>query len=720
MSKIVHYLLCISEEFTLNKHKFCVWIDHPYRLTIEHEHAATIINKWAAALIYWEKNHSYIPIKDYKLKNDTTLLLYIADPLPLGEALFLLWGKNKLPVYARKIVRTAWFDEHYAASEAKLGAITTVYKTRFSLWAPTAVSVQLKVENDSYKMNRSNHGVWTRTVDENLHNRAYHYIVNVNGKEIEVNDPYAKASLANSQRSVVVDFTKTRQMNYEAPETALEETIIYELHVRDATIHQDSGVKHKGKYKGLTEKNTKTNDGYTTGLAYIKELGVTHLQLLPINDFARVNEVNPTSYNWGYDPLFFQLPEGSYASDARKPMTRINEVKEMIDTFHEVSLSIILDVVYNHVYIREQSTFEQIVPGYYFRYDERTDQPSNGTGVGNDLATERVMVRKFILDTIDLWLSEYRVDGFRFDLMGVMDIKTMQAIKKRCKREKRPIMLLGEGWDLPTALDHNEKATSQQSHRLQGIRFFNDYFRNMIKGTSYEKVNDGYVNGRGKNRAHLPTLLTGSAIEQFGPPFVSHVSQTINYVECHDNYTLWDQLKITNERAPEKTRKKIHQLATGITLLSLGIPFIHAGQEFFRTKGGDDNSYISGDNVNQLDWRRRAKEVDAIQFVKQLIALRKQHDVFQLTSHDDIVKQFHPIKTPNPTFGFVLLASESDIVVYINPTEKTFTKVRLPSPGLWKRQVTNDENRATEKEQITTNTIKLYPYELIVFTKNRV
>ena len=318
----------------------------------------------------------------------------------------------------------------------------------------------------------------------------YQYEVTVNGHTTRVNDPYSKALLVNSEKSVIVDLAKTNpdsfHKNTRPKQQHLQDAIIYELHVRDATIQEAGGFQNKGKFLGLTETNTATENGYSTGISYIKELGCTHVQILPINDFARVNELqSEKDYNWGYDPLYFQVPEGSYATAPENPISRIKECKEMIQSFHQVGLSVILDVVYNHVFVMEESAFEKIVPGYYFRY-HNDGNLSNGTGVGNDFATERKMAQKFILDTIDFWLTEYRVDGFRFDLMGAMDIETMRKIRDRCAEESTPIMLLGEGWDLSTALPSEMKATSYNSNQLENIRFFNDYFRDSVKGNLFD------------------------------------------------------------------------------------------------------------------------------------------------------------------------------------------------------------------------------------------
>nr|WP_280518513.1 type I pullulanase [Lederbergia wuyishanensis] len=635
----------------------------------------------------------------------------------MGETLELIWGEKSFPIYPRGIVRTQWFDENFSANEEILGAYSKNDTTYFSIWSPLATSVILYLNNMSKKLNRQEKGIWTCQINGNWHGFSYEYEVTVNGETIRVNDPYAKSMLANSEKGVVIDFSKTDQITTKRPAIKdLQDAIIYELHVRDATIQSESRVQNKGKFLGLSELKTTTENGYSTGLSYIKELGCTHIQLLPINDYARVNELEPENYyNWGYDPLYFQSLEGSYSNFPNDPISRINECKKMIETFHQEGLSVILDVVFNHVFVMEQSSLEKLVPGYYFRYKE-DGSVSNGTGVGNDLATERVMVRKLIIDTIDFFLSEFQVSGFRFDLMGAIDIETMNAVVTRCKKEPTPIMLLGEGWELSTSLPSHKKATSKNSNQLLAVRYFNDFFRDSLKGNIFNTDDLGYVNGKGRYLERLAHLVTGSSLEEWGDPLVSSVEQTINYVECHDNHTLWDRLLLTNGDECDDIRKKMHQLATGIMLLSQGVPFIHAGQEWFRTKNGIENSYISGDEINQLDWKRREKEEKNINFIRMLISLRRRYDVFRLRSKEEIKRRIHILHVPQPVFAYTLFGNDEDFSIYINPTDENY-EVQLPSPGLWKIEATNDDNKVIHN--VVGEYFSVNPYELIVLKKAR-
>ncbi|MDG5787876.1 type I pullulanase [Evansella sp. AB-P1] len=696
------------------------WIDDVYLLTVVSKNLDSLRERKDSPFIKWGNKSFSVTVESEV--NDQTMLMSFKDELPMGEKLFLCWGEGKIPIYARGIVRTSWFDENYSTPNSLLGAIYEKEATTFTVWAPTATAVKLFLNNNQYSLIRQKRGVWQKKVLGDWNGSAYDYEVEVNGVRNRVNDPYAKTLLGNSKRGVVIDLGGTNPKNFQKQSRPsvekLQDSIIYELHVRDATIFDGSGVKNKGKFLGLGERNTTTANGYTTVLSYIKELGYTHVQLLPINDFARVDEYNPErGYNWGYDPLFFQAPEGSYATDVENPVSRIIELKEMIMSLHEEEISIIVDVVYNHVYIMEDSSFEKIVPGYYFRY-YADGTISNGTGVGNDIATERTMVRKFILDTIDYWLTEYKVDGFRFDLMGAIDVETMKQIKDRCRGEDIPIMLLGEGWDLPTAIPSETKATSFQSHQLQGIRFFNDFFRDTLKGNLFEQHDLGYVNGKGRYIERLPQLVSGSSIEEFGHTHVSAVNQTVNYVECHDNHTLWDRLAITNEEESISDREKIHQLATGITLLSQGVPFIHGGQEWFRSKKGDENSYISGDEINQLNWKQREENDNKISFIRTLIHIRKHYDVFRLCTKEEIKRRLHILITPAPIFGWTLFGDREDFAIYVNPTKRRF-ELHLPSPGNWHIAATNIDERVLIESEINGEYTFISPYELLVLKKVR-
>jgi pullulanase len=638
------------------------------------------------------------------------------DMLPVEKGMTVEAGGDIFPVYLRKIVHDPAFDEEFSALDEELGAVAADGKTTFRVWSPLAESMNVVVNNKLHPMQDKRNGTWEKSFPEDLHGAEYFYKGMVHGEVKSLVDPYAKALTPNSVRGVVYRLDKNTDRPDRPPLAHTQDSIIYELHIRDATIHPDSGVKAKGKYKGLTEKGTVNKDGFSTGLSYIKDLGVTHVELLPINDFGRVDDFKPDeTYNWGYDPLYFQVPEGSFATSVKDPFARIRECREMIDAFHEEEIGVIADVVFNHVFVMQESSFEKLMPGYYFRYHQ-DGTISNGTGVGNDIASERLMVRKFILDTVDYWLEHYRIDGFRFDLMGALDKWTMQEIAARCRDEAVPIIILGEGWHLPTALADDLKTTNTQAGDLPDLRFFNDFFRDTAKGNLFDLRDYGYINGKGRFIERLPQLVKGSADrEEAVSPFTAEVVQTVNYTESHDNHTLWDRLEYTNADEPEEDRRAMCRLALGLTLVSQGVPFIHAGQEFFRTKLGEGNSYISSDRINQLDWEARGKYDSDTAFIKGIIAVRRRYEVFRLRSAKNVRDRLHILSTPAPVFGFTLLEAAGDIAIYLNPTKRIF-EIQLPSPGEWHHLASSVKDT---RESIIGEFMTLEPYEFLMIKKQR-
>ncbi|MDP4085906.1 MAG: type I pullulanase [Bacillota bacterium] len=586
-------------------------------------------------------------------------------------------GKTDLQFGA--VIRTEVFDELFFYEGNDLGVQCLGKKTQFKLWAPTAAKVDLNLYSpsgdfsESFSMKREEKGVWTAYIHKDLEYYQYTFLVCVNQEFSEAVDPYAKAVTPNGERGVVVKMEKTHLpkpilQSFEHPVDA----VIYETHIRDFTIHPNSGVKHKGLYLGAGEKKTSGIFNQLTGLSYLKDLGITHIEFLPFHDFAGVDEVNDKNeYNWGYNPVHFNVPEGSYSTDPVNPYTRIREIKQCIEQIHKASLRVIMDAVYNHVYQREQSHFEKIVPGYYFRHNE-FGLPSNGTGVGNDIASERKMVRKYILDSIRFWINEYHIDGIRFDLMGIMDVDTINEIKEMCDSLSDGMLLVGEGWTLNTPLPENKKATILNQANLPEIGQFNDLFRDSIKGSTFNLYDKGYAFGNEHYFEMAKEVIAGSIgfhmskNALFKEPF-----QSVNYVECHDNHTLWDKICSCFPNEDESLLMKYHRLATSIVLLSQGIPFLHSGQEFFRTKSGIGNSYKSPDIINQLDWDRKWKYSKNVEYMKGIIKLRKTLPCFRMRSKKEICENMVEIELPSPIIGFSYRNPSSiffKIHFYINPS----------------------------------------------------
>lgn len=587
------------------------------------------------------------------------------------------------------VIRTKEFDEQFYYDGQDLGATYTAHATTFKLWAPTATEAKVKLidekagKEEQIPLQRREKGVWTVTVSGDLDGIYYTYLVCINLVWREAVDPYAVAVSLNGEYGVVVDLEKTRLPKPVLPPLfASVDAIIYEMHIRDFTVDCHSGVVHKGKYLGLTELGTTGPSGTVTGLSYLKELGITHVELLPFNDFAGVDERTPEKeYNWGYNPLHYNAPEGSYATNPADPYVRIHELKRAIRALQREGIRVIMDVVYNHVYIREQSSLEKIVPGYYFRHDAY-GMPSNGTGVGNDLASERKMVRKLIVDSVRFWLTEYGVDGFRFDLMGILDIETMQAVEAAVHAIDQSALLLGEGWDLPTPLPPEKKARIQNASSLPTIAYFNDRFRDHVKGSTFNIAEQGFALGDNAHREQMKQAIQGSN------DLFSHPTQTVNYVESHDNHTLWDKMSVANRHEGENVRKKRQKLATAITLLSQGIPFLHSGQEFHRTKQGVENSYNASDDINRIDWKRKSEHEEDVRYVQGLIRLRKWHGAFRLRTAAEVSQHLLWLEPVPPTvIAFHLREVQAygpwrDIVVMHHNEEKKVA-IALPDEEMW-------------------------------------
>jgi pullulanase len=608
--------------------------------------------------LFQEGSHEH-PLTILKQENYNDQCIYKCKSpihLDLGKDYWVIVNENKIPLKIGSIVRTEKFDSLFF-NDCLLGALYTPEYTVFRVWSPVAVEmvIQYKVFGESSfseaLMERKERGVWHFTLIGDQHLTEYIYRAKVNHEWVEATDPYARSVTINGEKSVVIDLQKTDPDHWARSEKRMNlrsktDSIIYELHIRDFTIHPESGVKHKGKYLGITERNTKTSKGNPTGLDYLTSLGITHVQLMPVADFGSVDETKPdTEYNWGYDPVHFFAPEGSYATKPNDSVCRIKELKTLIRTLQNSGLSVILDVVFNHVYKLDESAFEKLVPGYYFRYDDGGN-PVNGTGVGNDTASERKMVRKFIVDALLYWLNEYKVDGFRFDLMGIHDVETMNVAAEKLKSLNPGIFLLGEGWDLDTNLDPKRKATLSSAKILPDYSFFNDAFRDSVKGSIFTGGPAGFINGNQEHSVMDQILHSIKGYAGKNHRFLT-AKQSINYTECHDNHTLFDLLKIRHPHENEMLRKKRQQLAMAFTLFSRGVPFIHSGQEFYRTKHGVENSYNMPDRINALNWQDCERYQNDVKYFQELIKIRKEQPVFR--DEESILYQVNEL--PEGVFG---------------------------------------------------------------------
>lgn len=575
-------------------------------------------------------------------------------------------------------VRSNDFD-NYFSYDGELGALYEKEGTLLRVWTPTAKFVEVWIyADDSFKgpstkieMVQKPKGIFEAYLPGDQHGTIYVYkILFLNNRESISVDPYARATTVNGMKSVIADLNRTNPDGWgeRLPAFGLpEEAIIYELHIRDFSISETSGIVNKGKFLGLTEKNTQNASGRKTGLDYLIDLGITHIQILPMFDYATVDEANLTEpqYNWGYDPLNYNVPEGSYSTDPFDPFNRIFELKQMIRTLHENGLRVIMDVVYNHVYDPKDQALERTVPGYFYRYNA-DGSLANGTGVGNDTASERHMMRKYIIDSVKYWAKEYHLDGFRFDLMGIHDSVTMNAIREALDKIDPSIIIIGEGWEMSTPLPEDLKASQRNAQAMPRIAHFNDSIRIALKGSDFGDEKDrGFISGKNYLEDLLLRNIKGAMHLSSHSSYVDP-EQVIQYVEAHDNLTLYDKLLRSNPDDSEEVRIKRHTLATSIVLLSQGVPFIHGGQEFLRTKAGVANSYQSPDEINQFEWERVTTFQESVAYVKGLIALRKSEYLFRLHTHEEIDTHFTMLSENFNIVAFSLTNSEKKYIVIFN------------------------------------------------------
>ena len=548
------------------------------------------------------------------------------------------------------------YDE-YECTDKKLGMIYSTNKTTFRVWSPTRGHIdvyiypnQYSIERTSYPMEKGRDGVHEVSIEGNIKGHFYTFLLD---KIIEVTDPYSVASSLNSIRSAIVDLKDTNPPGWENHTIPYNrrncDAIIYEVHVKDFTASETSGALKRGKYLGFIENNTKYNEVYT-GLSHLKELGVTHVHIMPVHDFISVKEeddlfFDSNNYNWGYDPELYNVPEGSYASFPEGPASRIIDLKTMIMGLHEAGLKVILDVVYNHTYKSHDSNFNMIFPNYYYR-NQQDGSFSNGSGVGNELASERPMVRKFIIDSLLYWVNEYKVDGFRFDLMALIDIDTVEEAIISLRKIKPDIFIYGEPWTGGVTSLPYTKTTTKGTQGNLSFAFFNDNFRDAIKGDN-DGHTLGFTQGNLDYKLATETGITGSIYYDDGHiGFASHPRETINYLNSHDNLILTDKIRNALPEIDDEGIKRLSKFAFSILLTSQGIPFIHAGNEFLRTKKMIHNSYNSDLSINAIDWSLKEKNSDYYHYFKDLITLRMSYKAFRMTSVDEIRKRLKFIENP--------------------------------------------------------------------------
>ncbi len=564
-----------------------------------------------------------------------------------------------------------------------LGLVYSPKKSVFKVWSPVADKMQIKLygqplagEAELVKQMKQNNGVWEVVFDTDLKGKYYVFQVFMDGKWLdEVPDPYAKAVGTNGKRAQVIDLKETNPKGWEQDKgitlKSKTDVVLYELHVRDFSIHENSGMKNKGKYLAFTESGTTTREGIKTGIDHIKELGATHVHLIPVFDNYSIDEskLEQPQFNWGYDPQNYNAPEGSYSTDPGDGAVRIKEFKQMVKALHDNGLSVVMDVVYNHTGKTMESNFNQLVPFYYYRQNQEGGF-SNGSWCGNETASERAMMRKFMIESLVYWTEEYHIDGFRFDLMGNHDIETMNLISKELHRINPSVFLYGEGWGGdPNTMPDSLRAVKINAAQLDKIAVFSDDMRDGLKGHVFDEKKTGFVSGSDSQEESIKFGIVASThhpevdynkVFYAKAPFAKEPYHTINYCSAHDNHTLWDKLEISKPDVTESERLKMHKLANTIVLTSQGVPFLHAGVEFLRTKYHDHNSYQSPDSINWLDWERKEKNIEVFNYYKQLVFLRKEHPAFRMPSAEMIKKHLQFEKSEDHVVAFQIIGNANE------------------------------------------------------------
>ena len=658
--------------------------------------------------------------------------------LAFALAVILALGCFLLPAMAAEVeglstyYSSAEFEAEFTYGGDDLGATWTAEQTSFRVWAPTASDVRINLyttgnpdANDLFeqiKMEPDVNGTWVAVKAGDLNGVYYTYEVTVDGETRTACDPYARTTGVNGHRAMIIDLDATDPEGWDTDVdphygNSIVDAVIYELHVRDLSIDENSGITNKGKFLGIVESGTTNAQGVPTGLDYIKSLGITHLHLLPSYDYASVDETNPdAALNWGYDPVNYNVPEGSYSTDPYNGEVRVKEMKQMIKSLHDNGISVVLDVVYNHVFDAESYCFNRIVPGYFSR---RTNEGvySNGSACGNDTASERAMVKKYIVDSVKYWADEYHMDGFRFDLAGLIDTETINACIEEVHKTHPNVIFYGEGWTMGTQVTKEgyTMTTQVNSQLVPGFSFFSDTGRDSIRGTNSNASKPGFVAGGGGYTSAIRDTFMGKATWCKSP------TQTVNYASCHDGYTLYDRLTLSMPATNSSFQdiKRANNLAAAIVLTSQGVPFFQAGEEMLRSKplpegGFEHNSYKSPDSINSIKWENLTNPLysDVPEYYAGLIAFRKAHPALRMQTAEEVAE--HITMLPGLEFNVVAChisaganGEANEIIAVFNPRAND-TVVKLPE-GEWTVYVNADkagtEPLATVTGEVSVETV---------------
>ena len=660
-----------------------------------------------------------------------------AEPIDIQGSYTLIYGDEMKDVRMPIWYSTSDFESKYTYEGDDLGATWTPEQTTFKVWAPTADGMLLNLYQsgtegaddliESIEMIPQEKGVWMAQVQGDLNGVYYTYGM-VSGITVaEACDPYARTTGVNGKRAMVIDLDSTDPVNWsedKAPHLSgdITDAVIYELHVRDLSSDPSSGITQTGKFLGLIQEGTTNADGIPTGLDHIKALGVTHIHLLPSYDYASVDETDPdAAFNWGYDPVNYNVPEGSYSTDPYHGEVRVREFKQMVQGLHEHGIGVILDVVYNHVYDAESFCFNRIVPGYFSRISAEGVY-SNGSICGNDTASERSMVRKYIVDSVKYWADEYHLDGFRFDLLGLIDVQTVNEVIEEVHKTHPHIIFYAEGWNMGTEVTKSDVvlATQANAEQTPGMSYFSDMIRDAVRGSNSNASKTGYAAGAGGFAANVADSFLGN------PTWAENPCQVVNYVSCHDGLSLFDRLTMSTADRTLEDRVRMNNLAAAIVMTSQGTPFFQAGEEMLRSKplpegGYDHNSYKSPDSINSIKWDTLSDPMyqDTVRYYAGLIEFRRNHSALRMNTAAEVAQKitqlggldfnvsgFHIAKDAN--------GEQNELVVIFNPNADA-TTVALPE-GSWDIRI-NGEDAGDTSLGTAEGTVEVAPISAMVLVR---
>lgn len=679
----------------------------------------------------------------------TTASVILEEKIDLGHSYTLERDDyGSIPVSVGGAFSTTDFETAYTYEGNDLGANYSKEATSFRVWAPTASKVTLNLYEEGLggeklsetEMTKDQNGTWITTVTGDLNGKYYTYTAVTALGTNEAVDPYARSAGANGQRGMILDLATTNPEGWDNDKKPaflqMTDAVIYELHVRDLSSHASSGVSNVGKFLEFTETGTKNADGLSTGIDHLKELGITHLHLLPSFDYASVDEtkLDTPQFNWGYDPQNYNVPEGSYSTDPYHGEVRVKEMKEAVKALHQNGIRVVMDVVYNHTAATVDSNFNKLVPDYYYRKDGSVF--SNGSGCGNETASDRSMVRKFIVDSVVYWAKEYHIDGFRFDLMALHDIETMNAVRAALNEIDPSILIYGEGWTAGgSPLLESNQSLKANIALVDGVAAFSDDLRDGIKGSVFEAEQSGFVSGAtgleesikfGVVASTNHPQLNYSLVNYSDTYWANSPAQCINYASAHDNLTLWDKLATSNANDSEADRIAMNKLSAAIVFTSQGIPFFQAGEELLRSKPKEDgtfdeNSYQSPDTVNAINWERKTKYQDVFNYYQGLIAFRKKHPSLRMTSTEDIAANLvFAENTPENVVAYQITGKpnqeQAEGIYVIHNASRDSVSMKLPK-GTWNVYIDGKQAGTKVLSTIKNGTAEVAPISTMVLVQ---